>query len=51
MEQTKLNRLIDDLRSDVDMLLNNHYDLSESGVAGMRENISQITTKIESIQK
>ncbi len=51
MEQTKLNRLIDDLRSDVDMLLNNHYDLSESGVAGMRENISQITTKIESIQR
>lgn len=51
MEQTKLNRLIDDLRTDVDMLLNTHYNLSENGIAGMRENISQITTKIQSIQK
>lgn len=50
MEETKLNRLLTNLRTDVDMLLNNHYNQSDKGVAGMKQNIANLISKVKDIR-
>lgn len=51
MEETKLKRMLSNLKSDVDMLLDSYHNSSQQGVAEMKKNISSLTTKVQDIRK
>ena len=51
MEETKLIKILDGLRYDLDLLLQNHYSLDEGGFNDVKEKLTKATESISNIRQ